>query len=126
MVKHKLERSPIEVIIFELPDGGELRLEIKNPTVPQSRIDQRALINLDIKWKADEITTTDYSVDVIKILCNEFDESIFDDLEVEHLGDIAEKITEAKEKAEERKKKAKSSSFTKSSGSGSSDSAKKK
>ena len=105
MAKLKLSRSPLQVLEIELPEGGVLRLEIKNPTVKQSKTDQRKLIQLGIDWKADNITTTEYSVAVIVILCNPFNVEELEELEVEHINQIAKKITELKTDTEEDKKK---------------------
>jgi len=126
MEKVKLTKSPLEVLEVELPDGEKLILKIKNPTVNESDQMQRDLIALDLRLnKKDkdgnltpELTNTAYSLKTMQIICEEFDLDIVGNLEIGHLGDIADAVTKLQKKANERKKKERSSLASKNSKSG--------
>jgi len=113
MERMKLKKSPLEVLEIGLPDGGELVLKLKNPTVNESDQIEKDLLVLNLKRnKKDEhgelipqITNTQFAVQSLKLICEEFDIEIIGDLEVDHLTDILEKVREVQKKATERKKK---------------------
>lgn len=122
----KLKKSPLEVLKVELPDGGELVLKLKNLTVNESDQTEKDLLLLNLKKNkkdADgesipQITNTQFAVQSLKLICEEFDMETLGDQEVDHLIDILDKVREVQKKATERKKKAKSSIASKNSKSG--------
>lgn len=115
MAKLKLTDTPIDVLEIELPDGGELKLSLKNEKVKDATATEKNIDELTKKFESKKISSIEYSIGMMDLLCHEYDHDVIGELEVNHLLKISSSLREIQEKAIDSKKKGNSSQPTKTS-----------
>lgn len=101
----KLEQIPKRSLEITLPDGSELKLTLKPYKLKEVPALELYATELDKQRIKGELDVREYYHKVISMLVEDYDQSILDDLEVEHIHAITEKLQELRQNKSAAEKK---------------------
>lgn len=101
----KLDQIPKRSLNVEKPDGSFVTLSLKRFALKNVPDLEKQSEDLDKKRIKGEIDTREYYNSVLSLVIEDFEDGCFDDLEVEHIQLISEKINELRKTKETAEKK---------------------
>jgi len=101
----KLEQVPKRTLEIEKPDGTKIILTLKRFPLKDVPALEELAKELDRNRLLGKIDTRDYYNQMISLIVEDFKPGCFDDLEVEHITAISEKLQELRQNKAEAEKK---------------------
>lgn len=101
----KLEQIPRRVLEIEKPDGGLVQLVLKRFMMRDLPEFEESVNALELKRRMGEIDTREYYNDMISLVVEEFNPEDFDDIDLENIELISEKLKEVRKNKEPAEKK---------------------
>lgn len=105
MAKLKLEETPIRTLEIERPDGKVIKLNLKRILKKDSSGIEKLTKQYQLEYDSGKIDANAFYDKQIALVTENYNSADFDNIEVNHLALIAEKLTELSQaKGEEEKK----------------------
>lgn len=101
----KLEQIPKRSLEIEKPDGSFVTLVLKRFPLNSVPVLEKELKELDIQRISGELDTRDYYNMVISLVVDDFVIGCLDDLDIEHITAVSEKLQELRQNKPAAEKK---------------------